>query len=50
VPQAVLPHLPEALFPAGARAGWYTKAVQLDLEARGIIARESTRPLRLHKV
>ena len=47
---AVLPHLPEALFPGGARAGWYTKAVQLDLEAKGIIRRTRTRPLRLHLV
>lgn len=45
----VLPHLPEALFPGGAKAGWWGKAVQLDLEAKGVIAREKTRPLRLHK-
>ena len=44
---AVLPLLPEALFPGGAKAGWYTKAVQLDLEAKGIIGRARTRPLRL---
>ena len=48
--EAVLPHLPEDLYPEGAKAGWYTKAVQLDLEAKGIIAREKTTPLRLHKV
>ena len=47
---AVLPHLPEHLYPGGVKAGWYTKAVQMDLEARGIIARAKTRPLRLHKV
>ena len=47
---AVLPLLPEALFPGSARAGWYTKAVQLDLEAKGIISRARTRPLRLHRV
>ena len=47
---AVLPHLPDKLYPGGAKAGWYTKAVQMDLEARGVIAREKTRPLRLHKV
>lgn len=50
VEERVLPHLPEDLFPDGARAGWWTKAVQLDLEAKGIIARERTTPLRLHKV
>ena len=47
---AALPHLPSDLYPEGAKAGWYTKAVQLDLEAKGIITREKTRPLRLHKV
>ncbi|GAA2842085.1 hypothetical protein EDC40_102388 [Aminobacter aminovorans] len=42
-------HLPEQLYPGGAKAGWWTKAVQLDLEAKGIIAREKVSPLRLHK-
>ena len=32
--EAVLPHLPEDLYPGGAKAGWWAKAVQLDLEAR----------------
>lgn len=27
--------LPEDLFPAGAKAGWWAKTVQLDLEAKG---------------
>jgi hypothetical protein len=44
----VLAHLPESLFPGGARAGWWFKAVQLDLEANGVIAREHSKPLRLH--
>ncbi|WP_395450435.1 DUF6958 family protein [Aminobacter sp. UC22_36] len=43
-------HLPENLYPGGAKAGWWTKAVQLDLEAKGIIAREKVSPLRLHKL
>ena len=47
--QAVLPKLPEALFPGGERAGWWTKAVQLDLEAKGLIDRERSRPLRWHR-
>jgi hypothetical protein len=47
--EAVLAHLPEDLYPGGAKAGWWTKAVQLDLEAKGVIAREKTKPLRLHK-
>ena len=46
---AVLRHLPQALFPGGAKAGWWKKAVQLDLEAKGVIVREETRPLRWHK-
>ena len=50
IQKAVLAHLPEKLFPGGATSGWWTKAVQLDLEAKGIIAREKTTPLRLRKV
>ena len=46
---AVLRHLPQDLFPGGAKAGWWKKAVQLDLEAKGVIAREDTKPLRWHK-
>jgi hypothetical protein len=46
---AVLSHLPQDLFPAGAKAGWWMKAVQLDLEAKGVVAREATKPLRWHK-
>jgi hypothetical protein len=47
--EAIVPKLPEALFPGGARAGWWAKAVQLDLEAKGVIARETSRPLRWHR-
>ncbi|WP_067339277.1 DUF6958 family protein [Stappia indica] len=46
---ALLPHLPHALFPEGATAGWWLKAVQLDLEAKGIVARAPTKPLRLYR-
>ena len=47
---AVIAHLPEAEFPGGAKAGWWMKCVQLDLEAKGIIAREkSAKPLRWHR-
>ena len=38
-------HLPEALFPGGATAGWWQKTVQLDLEAKGLIVRLPTKPL-----
>jgi len=50
IQERVIAHLPEELFPGGAKAGWWTKAVQLDLEAKGIVAREKTKPLRLRKV
>ncbi|MFG1495666.1 hypothetical protein ABMA57_03455 [Saccharospirillum sp. HFRX-1] len=45
----LLPLLPDALFPAGAKAGWWLKAVQLDLEAKGLIQRVAGKPLRLHR-
>jgi hypothetical protein len=32
------------------KAGWWAKAVQLDLEAKGIVVREVTKPLRWHQV
>jgi Family of unknown function (DUF6958) len=48
--RAVLDHLPQDTFPDGAKAGWWLKTVQLDLEAKGIIAREKTTPLRLHRL
>ncbi len=47
--QAVLPHLPRSLFPGGAKADWWSKAVQLDLEAKGVLVREATKPLRWHR-
>ena len=43
---AVKVRLPGDLFPDGAKAGWWTKTVQLDLEARGLVKRSRTRPLR----
>jgi len=50
VKEGVLPLLPDDLFPGGAKAGWWLKGVQLDLEARGVIARENVKPLRLHRL
>ena len=47
--RAALPRLPADRFPGGAKAGWWMKTVQLDLEAKGIIVREKTKPLRLHR-
>lgn len=46
---ALMPRLPDDLFPGGAKAGWWSKSVQLDLEAKGVIARESAKPLRCHR-
>ena len=47
--ERLIAQLPQNLYPAGARAGWWAKTVQLDLEARGIIKRVKTSPLRLHR-
>lgn len=47
---AVLPHLPADLFPGGAKSDWWSKLVQLDLEAKGVIVREATKPIRWHRV
>lgn len=42
-------HLPEKEFPGGATSGWWAKTVQLDLEAKGVVSREKSKPLRWHK-
>jgi hypothetical protein len=47
--ERLLPLLPDALFPGGDKAGWWLKAAQLDLEAKGVVRREATKPLRLHR-
>lgn len=44
------PLLPDDIFPGGAKAGWWAKAVQLDLEAKGVISRGKGSPVRLFKV
>jgi hypothetical protein len=46
---ALLPGLPDDLFPGGDKAGWWLKAVQLDLEAKGAIRRGAGKPVRLFK-
>jgi hypothetical protein len=48
VKDAAILHLPEDLFPGGATSGWWLKCVQLDLEAKGVVLREATKPLRFH--
>lgn len=45
----LLSRLPAELFPGGEKAGWWLKAAQLDLEAKGVIQRQATKPLRLHR-
>ena len=46
----LMEHLPQDLFPGGATAGWWAKSVQLDLEAKGVIARQPKPPVRLHRI
>lgn len=46
----ILPRLSEKLFPGGAKAGWWLKGVQLDLEAKGLVGRSETSPLRFYAV
>lgn len=44
---AVVPLLPQRLWPGGAKATWWVKTVQLDLEAKGMVVRDAaSRPLR----
>jgi len=40
---------PRKLFPDRGRVSWWLKTVQLDLEAKKILVREKTRPLRWHR-
>ena len=48
IKDALHPHLPQDLFPGGKTLGWWTKTVQLDLEAKGRMARSATKPLRFY--
>lgn len=45
---ALLPHLSQQHFPGGDKAGWWLKAVHLDLEAKGVIGRVP-KPVRLFR-
>lgn len=47
--KAVKPHLPAHIFPDGEKAGWWVKSVQLDLEAKKVIAR-TEKPVRLYLI
>ncbi len=44
---AVRPALSALLFPGGETCGWWVKCVQLDLEAKGVIRRAKSAPVRL---
>jgi hypothetical protein len=44
-------HVPSGLFESRGKTDWWSKLVQLDLEAKGLILRESkSKPLRWHRV
>ncbi len=49
IKEAAKAHLPDDLFPGGATSGWWAKCVQLDLEAKAVLVRHSTKPLRWSK-
>ena len=46
---SITPLLPEELFPGGEKRGWWLKTVQLDLEAKNLISRANTKPLRWYR-
>ena len=48
--EKIAPILSQEHFPGGEKAGWWMKGVQLDLEFKGIIARGSTKPVKIYKV
>ncbi len=48
--KAALPLLPQDLFPGGDKAGWWIKAVQLDQEAKKVLARSEKPSVQLWKV
>lgn len=47
---AILPHLPQEIWPNGDKSGWWAKSVQLDLEAKKVIARTSLKPLTWYRM
>jgi hypothetical protein len=44
----VIEHVSGKVFEDRTKAGWWMKSVQLDLEAREVMIRENSRPLRWH--
>ena len=47
---ALLGALDPVLFPGGRTSGWWLKTVQLDLEAKGVVARAPTKPMRIFRL
>ncbi len=47
--EAVRPLVPGDRFPGGFKAGWWVMGLQLDLRAKGVIAAENSKPMRLHQ-
>jgi hypothetical protein len=50
IKEGVLPILSQEHFPEGKTSGWWIKAVQLDLEAKGVVVRHKSKPLTWSKV
>lgn len=48
--QAIQPHLPQDLWPGGAKSGWWMKTVQLDLEAKDLLQRTDSKPLTWYRL
>lgn len=44
--KAVLPFLPQDLWPNGEKSNWWVKTVQLDLEVKGLVVRDEGKPLK----
>ena len=47
--KAVVAHLSPKLYPGGAKSDWWSKLVQLDLEAKGVVIRVQSKPLRWYR-
>jgi hypothetical protein len=47
--QGLAAYAPRTLFPDSGKIGWWMKTVQLDLEAKKVLVREQTKPLRWHR-
>jgi len=41
--------LDQTVFPGGKTSSWWAKTVQLDLEAKGVVVRENSKPLKWYK-